>query len=265
MKAEDIFKELNPEIQQCTSFICLTGSRNYHLEDRNSDYDFKLLVYPNFTDLYIGANKNNSDTKINGNDIKTTDIRLFQSILEKSNINFLEVLFSDDIFIPTNSNKELDKYNKSMIEELITHREEFAAMNIPRLIKSTKRIVESKITQFNNGNYKAASQAFKELIMLRRYLDNLSHKEKDPFLNAIKFPYNEDDAMKNLYFDIKDQNINNHGISELIGIAKFYLNKIIEKGEFDKKEKDKNAFEKLGVILQNSVAKRIQVELNDSL
>ena len=164
MKAEDIFKELNPKIQQCTSFICLTGSRNYHLEDSNSDYDFKLLVYPNFTDLYIGANKNSSDTKINGNDIKTTDIRLFQTIIEKSNINFLEVLFSDDIFVPTNSNKELDRYNKSMIEELINHREDFAAMNIPRLIKSTKGSVEGRINQFNNGNYKAASQAFKELI-----------------------------------------------------------------------------------------------------
>ena len=260
MKAEELFKELNPITKSLTSFVCLTGSHNYHLEDENSDYDFKLFVYPTFKDLYNGDKKNSRDTKICDQDLKTTDIRFFKSTLEKSNINFLEVLYSEDIFIPTKENEELDKANKQMIAVLQKNREMFAAMNIHYLIKAVKGSVCSRMKQFKNGNYKAASQAFKETLMLGRYLTNLYKGEEDPFLNAIKFK--KEDAMRSIYFDIRNKVISDDKIMKSLALVEQDMDSIIQKGNFDSREKDLMACNLLEMTLEKSVTTRIQVELN---
>ena len=162
MKAEKMFLFLNEQIKSQTSFIALVGSHNYNLADEKSDYDFKLFVYPTFLDLYNGAKKNGHDTKVHDCDLKTTDIRKFKDCLVKSSINFIETLYSDDIFIPTTKDEELDKANKEMINFLIHNRESLAAMNIKYLIKVCRSTIQARINGFtNNGNYKAAAEAFK--------------------------------------------------------------------------------------------------------
>ena len=51
MKAEELFKELNPITKSLTSFVCLTGSHNYHLEDENSDYEY--TISPNVSPQWL--------------------------------------------------------------------------------------------------------------------------------------------------------------------------------------------------------------------
>lgn len=261
MKAEQMYNLLHDQIKSQTSFIALVGSHNYNLADKNSDYDFKLFIYPTFLDLYNGAKKNGHDVKIKENDLKTTDIRNLKTCFVKSSFNFSEVLFSDDIYIPTNENEELDRVNRETIHFLIHNRESLAALNIRYLIKAVRGCLHTRLNAFNkNGNYKAAAEAFKENIMLGRYLTNLIKKEEDPFLNAIKF--SKSDAMREPYFQIRQKAITERKILEYIQLASEDLEKIIKDNGFEEKEKDHVMTYALETMLNKAVAKRIQVELN---
>jgi predicted nucleotidyltransferase len=262
MKAANMFNILHEQIKTQTSFIAMVGSHNYNLADSNSDYDFKLFIYPTFMDLYNGAKKNGHDVKIKDCDLKTTDIRKLKDCLVKSSFNFAETFFSDDIFIPTNENEELDKANKEMINFFIHNREGLAALNVRYLIKTTKSIIQSRTNAFtNNGNYKAAAEAYKNGIMLGRYLTNLIKHEEDPFLNTIKF--SKSDAMREPYFQMRQKAITERKILSYIDLANKDLDKIIEEGKFEEREKDHVLTYALENVLQKGVAKRVQVELNN--
>jgi hypothetical protein len=261
MKAEQMYRCLSAQIKTQTSFIALVGSHNYNLADSNSDYDFKLFVYPTFMDLYNGAKKNGHDVKVKECDLKTTDIRKLKDCLVKSSFNFAETFFSDDIFIPTNENEELDKANKEMVNFFIRNREGLAALNVRYLIKTSKGMIQSRTNAFtNNGNYKAAAEAYKTGIMIGRYLTNLMKQEEDPFLNAIKF--SKSDAMREPYFQMRQRAITERKILSYIDLANKDLDKIIEEGKFEEREKDHILTYALENVLQKALAKRIQAELN---
>lgn len=262
MKAEKMFLFLNEQIKSQTSFIALVGSHNYNLADEKSDYDFKLFVYPTFLDLYNGAKKNGHDTKVHDCDLKTTDIRKFKDCLVKSSINFIETLYSDDIFIPTTKDEELDKANKEMINFLIHNRESLAAMNIKYLIKVCRSTIQARINGFtNNGNYKAAAEAFKTAVILKRYLTNLMERKENPFLNAIKI--SKEDSMREPYFQIRQKSITEKKILNYIDLANKDMESTIEKDLFDAREKDHIMANALDMVLKKAVAKRVQIELNN--
>lgn len=262
MKAEQMYNLLHDQIKSQTSFIALVGSHNYNLADSNSDYDFKLFIYPTFLDLYNGAKKNGHDVKIKENDLKTTDIRKLKDCLVKSSFNFAETFFSEDIYIPTNENEELDRANREMIHFFIHNREALAAMNIKHLIKVCRSTIQIRTNAFvNNKNYKAAAEAYKTGIMLGRYLTNLMKHEEDPFLNTIKF--SKSDAMREPYFQMRQKAITERKILSYIDLANKDLDKIIEEGKFEEREKDHVLTYALENVLQKGVAKRIQVELNN--
>ena len=262
MKSEQMYRCLNAQIKTQTSFIAMVGSHNYNLADANSDYDFKLFIYPTFMDLYNGAKKNGFDVKVKECDLKTTDIRKLKDCLVKSSINFAEVFFSDDIYIPTNENEDLDKANREMINFFIRNREAMAALNVKYLIKTSKGMIQSRTNAFtNNGNYKSAAEAYKNGIMLGRYLTNLMKQEEDPFLNAIKF--SKSDAMREPYFQMRQRTITERKILEYIQLASEDLEKIIKDNDFEEKEKDHVMTYALETMLNKAVAKRIQVELNN--
>lgn len=262
MKAEKMFGLLNEQIKSQTSFIALVGSHNYNLADEKSDYDFKLFIYPTFLDLYNGAKKNGYDVKIHDCDLKTTDIRKFKDCLVKSSINFVETLYSDDIFIPTTESEELDKANKEMINFLIHNREALAAMNIKYLIKVCRGTIQARRNGFtNNGNYKAAAEAFKTAVILKRYLDNRMNHDDNSFLNAIKF--SKEDSFRGPYFQIRNKSITDNKILRLIDMVTKNMETAIEKGGFDFLEKDHIMANALDMVLKKAVTKRVQIELNN--
>lgn len=264
MKSEKMFLYLNEQIKSQTSFIALVGSHNYNLADENSDYDFKLFVYPTFLDLYNGAKKNGHDTKVHECDLKTTDIRKFKDCLVKSSINFVETLYSDDIFIPTTGDEELDKANKEMINFLIRNREALAAMNIRYLIKVCRSTIQARRNGFtNNGNYKAAAEAYKTAVILKRYLTNRMNHDDNSFLNAIKFSKEDPTSTRGYYFQIRNKSITDNKILRVIDMVTKTMETVIEKGGFDLLEKDHIMANALDLVLKKAVAKRVQIELNN--
>ncbi|PEA25848.1 hypothetical protein CN984_12045 [Bacillus cereus] len=102
----------------------LTGSHNYNLATEGSDKDYKIFTASTFDDLYTGNRyKKNIITELIDKDIK--DIRQLPELLWKSNIAYMEILFSKDIFAV------------SKLHHLLAVRDEIARINLPQLFKST--------------------------------------------------------------------------------------------------------------------------------
>ncbi|WP_151035737.1 nucleotidyltransferase domain-containing protein [Bacillus wiedmannii] len=102
----------------------LTGSHNYNLATVGSDKDYKIFTAPTFEDLYTGNRyKKNIITNTIDKDIK--DIRQLTDLLWKSNISYLEILFSNSI----------DAVGG--LYELLGLKDEIARINLPQLFKST--------------------------------------------------------------------------------------------------------------------------------
>lgn len=76
------------------------GSTNYCLNIPTSDHDYKLIVTPNFDELYIKKDLNSSALPVPYTDhehYSCMDIRTFADNLAKGNPNAIEMLFSTDI------------------------------------------------------------------------------------------------------------------------------------------------------------------------
>lgn len=82
-------------------FRALVGSHNYNMNTPESDKDYKIFVAPTFNDLYFNKSYSNfiiGETE----DYDIHDVRKLSNLLWKSNVNFMEVLFSEDIVINEN-------------------------------------------------------------------------------------------------------------------------------------------------------------------
>lgn len=102
--------------------ICLQGSQNYGLADEESDVDTKMLLLPSMRDLVLN-NKAVSKTCIRDNNehIDCKDTREYFKIFRKSNINFVEILFTDYWIA--------NPLYQDLWLELLSRREELARIN----------------------------------------------------------------------------------------------------------------------------------------
>ncbi|KGN04183.1 DNA polymerase beta superfamily protein [Clostridium haemolyticum] len=127
-------------------FRVLVGSHNYNLNTETSDKDYKLFVAPTFNDLYF----NNQFSKSyigETEDYDVHDIRKISSLWWKSNVNFLEVLFSKKFLIPDN----IDIKTKFLITEIYNMRNEIVKMNLPYLYNACIGMHINKKKQVDKG------------------------------------------------------------------------------------------------------------------
>ena len=78
----------------------LYGSQNYLLSTSESDRDYKVVVTPNFDELYMKKDLNGSGLPAEYTDTEhysCMDIRTFAANLAKGNPNAIEMLFSTEI------------------------------------------------------------------------------------------------------------------------------------------------------------------------
>lgn len=77
--------------------ICLQGSQNYGLADKESDIDSKLLILPSFEDIVLNTKPISHTLEMPDNQehVDVKDTREYFKIFRKSNINFVEILFTD--------------------------------------------------------------------------------------------------------------------------------------------------------------------------
>lgn len=74
----------------------LFGSQNYYLDGPESDYDYKVIMMPEFDDFYTyhKVDKNDLPDKYDNEHYNVMSILTFDKNLRKGNINAIELLFS---------------------------------------------------------------------------------------------------------------------------------------------------------------------------
>lgn len=78
----------------------LIGSQNYRLDTPESDRDYKIVVTPNFDELYLKRDLNGAALPFSHLDpehYSCMDVRTFANNLAKGNPNAIEMLFSTEI------------------------------------------------------------------------------------------------------------------------------------------------------------------------
>lgn len=112
------------------------GSGNYSLDYEGSDVDTKCVLAPSLKEL--AESKMTSHTYVRDNDehIDFKDIRAMLETFRKSNLNFLEILYTKYYIINPIYEEEWNK--------LVASRDSIVTMNLPSLIKSMKGIASEK-------------------------------------------------------------------------------------------------------------------------
>jgi len=116
----------------------LTGSHNYNLNTPKSDEDFKYFVAPTFDDLYFNrmfATSSQSETM----DYDAHDVRKLAELVWKANVNFIEVLFSKNVWWANGLN------------DLFTLRNRWATMNLPGFRNATYGTHKQKMGSLLKG------------------------------------------------------------------------------------------------------------------
>lgn len=116
----------------------LTGSHNYNLNTPASDKDYKFFVFPNFDDLYAGKMFANSITSPTL-DATCHDVRQLVELVWKANLNFIEVLFSENCV------------RDSALDFLFIARDSLATMNLYTFFKATYGMHLMKIKDLRKG------------------------------------------------------------------------------------------------------------------
>lgn len=199
-------------------FKALVGSHNYNLNDKSSDKDYKVFILPTFDDLY--NTQIISKTILRDNqDLDIHDIRKLTNLWLKSNINFLEVLFSIEIIIPDN----LKKSQYFLLNDIFCLKNEIARINLPYLYDACIGMYKTKINSINKitdktkptidqygYNTKAAMTALRILYFLQRF----SNTDFTDFKSSIYF--NDDSFERKMLLDIKHGKYNKTKIIELL-------------------------------------------------
>lgn len=118
--------------------ICLQGSQNYGISDKESDIDSKLLIMPTLDDLIFNRAfiSHTLEMPDNKEHVDVKDIREYFKIVRKSNINFVEIFFTDYYIVNP-------KY-KDMWDYLRENSEIIARINPFRAVKAIKGMAYEK-------------------------------------------------------------------------------------------------------------------------
>ncbi len=118
--------------------ICVQGSQNYGMDDEESDLDSKLLLLPSLEDLVLNkpAITHTLEMPDNQEHIDCKDVRDYFKIFRKSNINFVEILFTDYWIV---NNKYYDLW-----AELRNRAEELARINPYAAVSCMKGMANEK-------------------------------------------------------------------------------------------------------------------------
>lgn len=135
----------------------LYGSQIFHLDGPQSDKDYKVLVVPEFIDMYKNKDKFGLPIGYDPEHFVPMDFRKFDSSIRKGNINTVELLFSP----------ELDIYDEAFMPYIKLAREAFAegylAQVWPYFLASAKGRTMNSVKRYNfseDARRKAASRGF---------------------------------------------------------------------------------------------------------
>lgn len=114
----------------------LYGSQNYHLDTKSSDIDSKVMVLPTFKNFCLADKPISTEHTVNDGICNTKDVRLMFRNYIKSNINFLETLFTEYCFV--------NPIYADFWGELIDHRDFIADAHPYRLMHAAAGMAAQK-------------------------------------------------------------------------------------------------------------------------
>lgn len=174
----------------------LTGSHNYNLNTPASDKDYKYFVMPTFEDLYnnkMFATSSQSETL----DYDVHDIRKLADLVWKANINFVEVLYSRDLYVADG------------LKQIFKMRSMWSKMNLPGFKNATYGTHLSKMSALFKGtattqalvdkfgyDTKQACHALRCLFTLSRFMQEESMK--------IALWYDDDEEERTVLLAVKN-------------------------------------------------------------
>lgn len=208
-KSSDMKVNILTERKLC--FKALVGSHNYNLNNEFSDKDYKIFFYPNFDDLYGGGQYSKAFVS-NVEDVEYHDIRKLPNLLFKSNVNFMEVLFSE----------EYEVYGRELFSKIIALRDDLAKMNIPYLYDACFGMYMQKMKEFNRDKVKdfadvLTSKTYKHAMSSYRILDFLDRYQKSTFSSFKQaMQYDAKDPVRSLLLDIRLGKYNFEQLEEMI-------------------------------------------------
>lgn len=179
------------------AFRALVGSHNYNLATESSDEDFKVFIVPTFDDIYYNKMVGRMDVGLDV-DVDYHDIRKIPDLWFKSNINFVEVLFSTRISF---ENSTIVPANQFFLQRnLLDRRDEIARINLPYLydacfgmyLQKRKSVLKGTastqvlVDQFGYDT-KQALHSIRVLDFLQRYQDS----DFNDFAQAIWYPVHD--------------------------------------------------------------------------
>lgn len=235
-------------------FRSLVGSHNYNINTSDSDEDYKVFVYPTFSDIY--HNKQiNSNVVTDTVDYTIADIRKLPMLLFKANISFIEVLFSKQIV-----------YNKTdyLTNYLINNRDKYAGMNIKGLYNSCYGMHIEKMKRLHKYNFnnfymeEEYGYNVKEACHAIRLILTCILFQQSGFQDFNgSFSFNDNTEYRNLLIDIKN------GIyreEEFLKIEEKYMNdfKILE--QYFNVKPNNNIYQELDRQVEYSIQQRIKRE-----
>lgn len=234
-------------------FTALVGSHNYNLNNENSDRDYKTFIIPDFDDLYHKEDAKEKNITSEIEDIDYHDIRQMVYRFSKANVNFLEVLFSEEIRI----SPELPLWAKYAVTQIMSMKHDIVRMNLPYLYDACMGMKHNKLKLIDKGTQsskhlvekygydtKAAMSAYRILDFLVRFADN----DFKDFKKAIWYTNYE----KVLLNSILKGQFTKEEVLKLIANKDYHLDKIY-KTKYKSVPFDEETYNKLEDILKDLV------------
>lgn len=180
-------------------FEAVYGSHNYNLVTPESDKDYKVFVLPNFDDLY----KNHAvSSSVVGKDkdVETKDIRLLINLLKQSNPAYLEILFSNDVYV--------NDYFSKVHHYLISNRLKIINHNPVQFYNATVGHIMNKAKSFARGTsttqhlvekYGYDTKNFSQVVRLHHILTNYDFNNYEEVLR-----YKDGSLVKEYLLSVKN-------------------------------------------------------------
>ncbi|WP_214873385.1 DNA polymerase beta superfamily protein [Exiguobacterium sp. s140] len=181
-------KELKEFEGRQVVLVAKIGSENYNLHDETSDEDYRIYVLPTFEDLYGGKRYVKSVTSETV-DYSVHDIRDLAKQLMKSNINFVEALFSVDLTV-----------KHDVVEEMLKMRENIAKMNLPYFYDACFGMFHNKLKHFESSSresnryvvaYGYDTKAFMSMYRMMDFILRYEANGFSSFVDAIRYSEEE--------------------------------------------------------------------------
>lgn len=170
----------------------LVGSQNYYLDGPDSDFDYKLLMMPDFNDFYNyhKVDKNDLPDGYDPEHYNVMSILTFDKNIRKGNVNALEMLFSHYIKCVEDIEVYLDAAKRAYSEGYLFIVWDSFMATVEGMIKNSldrygvNRKSTSRALYLINLCYFVAEHDFA--------MDNTTWGEKQVFSDARELRFNED-------------------------------------------------------------------------